>query len=422
MQTVIIAILLFIAIWAWPVTLTCLGILILYAIIRAIYKHNQKKKRQAKRDRTIPQIRESLYKDRELLLSVIADEIKKHWHVLEDKFDEFTEEDDYGNTYLKSSVRKEFVYFGEKVILPELKRRIDGNETTHKNLTLILMDTTHVFTSIDESWFDIKFEDSSQVIAKKLLSAIHDSNIQDDALYVIYTDPTSMENYLHGVEPVFMKQASITLNFEDKLKTSEPMIVTPFVGLVFILFSAMHNNKSHSKERLSINKAFTGNDPYKYEEYIKTLLRSEGFNAKRTRGSGDYGVDVIASKNGKTYAIQCKLYNHTVGTKAVQEIVSGRIFYRADFAIVVSDNSFTDAAKSLARRSDVIVTHHKNLLQKMKSLDASEDETHGNNESDALVDDQERRVSQEPTARKQWTRDDTDELITVILPTINNDK
>ncbi|MCX6724923.1 MAG: hypothetical protein NTX80_00005, partial [Candidatus Saccharibacteria bacterium] len=81
------------------------------------------------RDGIVPQLRESLNKDRELLVSVIVDEIKKHWNVLEDKFDEYTEEDDYGNTHLISGVKKEFVYFGEKVILPELKHRIDGNET-----------------------------------------------------------------------------------------------------------------------------------------------------------------------------------------------------------------------------------------------------------------------------------------------------
>ena len=170
------------------------------------------------------------------------------------------------------------------------------------------------------------------------------------------------------------------------------MTVTPFVGLVFVLFSAMHNNKTHTKDRLSINKAFIGNDPYKYEEYIKTLLRNEGFSAKRTRGSGDYGVDVIASKNGRTFAIQCKLYNHTVGTKAVQEIVSGRIFYRTDFAIVVSDNSFTPAAKSLARKSDVILTHHKNLLHKLESLTADEDEVLNNNEPAVLADNKVQKI------------------------------
>lgn len=79
-------------------------------------------------------------------------------------------------------------------------------------------------------------------------------------------------------------------------------------------------------------------------------------------------MDIVASKGGKTFAIQVKLYNRPVGTKAIQEIVSGRIFYKTDFAIVVSDNSFTDAAKILARRSDVLLAHHKNLLHKLEIL------------------------------------------------------
>lgn len=204
------------------------------------------------------------------------------------------------------------------------------------------------------------------------------------------------------------------------LQASKPMKVTYLAGVVFSLFYAMYNTKpvaSKSKDTTTFVD-FIGNDPYKYEQYIKKLLQARGYNVRRTQSSGDYGVDVIASRDGKSFAIQCKLYNRPVGTKAVQEIVSGRIFYRTDFAIVVSDNSFTPAAKNLARKSDVTLAHHKNLLHKLEGLVA--DEILKDNKKPAIPDNN--QASQEPAMKKQWTKQDADELITVVLPTITNDR
>ena len=372
------ALLIFLAIVAWPITITIFLCWIVYKIVQAIYRNYKKNQKTAKVEAVAPQMRRSLQKDRRLLVSVMVSVIKQHWDTLEDKFEQYVDEDDYGNVFVRSGLKQEFVYFSEKVVLPELERRIEDGETSNKSLTLVLQDTTYALQNLTTDYFGIKFEDSNQVIANKLLSGINDSHTDDDLLYVLHTNPVTMENYLSQTSIVFMHSPSITLNFSEKLKASQPITVTPFVGLVFTLFSAMHNSKSNdAPKKHLIARTFTGNDPYKYEEFIKELLRDGGFSAKRTRGSGDYGVDVIASKNGKTCAIQCKLYNHTVGAKAVQEIVSGRIYYRTDFAIVVSDNTFTDAARSLARKSDVVLTHHNNLLHKLENLMARTGEAHG---------------------------------------------
>lgn len=73
---------------------------------------------------------------------------------------------------------------------------------------------------------------------------------------------------------------------------------------------------------------------YEFEEYIANLLKNLGYtNVEVTSGSGDNGADVLAQKNGITYAIQCKwsLYgNNNIGNKAVQEIFSGKTFYNKD--------------------------------------------------------------------------------------------
>lgn len=438
--------LIFLAIWAWPITVACLSLFILYKIIQAIIKNSDKKKRQARIDRAIPQLRQSLQQDRLLLVSAMVGTIKKHWSVLEDKFEQYTDEDDYGNLYVSKGLEKELIYFSQKIVLPELRHKISNGETNSKGLAtalqdtmlppelegqidydeannkdvaFILQDTLHVLRHIPENYFGIRFDDSDKVIANKLLYGVADnSTIDDELLYTLHTQPSTKETYTNQVEYIFMQDSSITLRFHEKLKTSQPINTSPFVALIFILFSAMYNDKSsHTPKEQHTVKDFIGNDPYKYEEYIKGLLRGRDFSATRTRGSGDFGVDVLASKGGKKFAIQVKLYNRPVGTKVIQEIVSGRIFYKTDFAVVVSDNSFTPAAKTLARKSDVILVHHKNLVHKLESL-IPNDKIATVHE---LVAPVKKPTDQEPTQKKQWTTQDADELITVVLPTIIND-
>lgn len=97
----------------------------------------------------------------------------------------------------------------------------------------------------------------------------------------------------------------------------------------------------------------TGHD---YEYVVADYLRSRGYhNVKVTKGSGDFGVDVIATKNGIKYAVQCKLYSSPVGVSAVQEVVAGKAYYGCKGAMVVTNSTFTAAAEKLADLNDVIL-------------------------------------------------------------------
>lgn len=101
------------------------------------------------------------------------------------------------------------------------------------------------------------------------------------------------------------------------------------------------------------NIAITGHD---YEYYVAEYLRSRGYHGvKVTKASGDYGIDVVANKNGRKYAVQCKYYSSPVGIKAVQEAVAGKVHYGCNASMVVTNNTFTDAAKTLAFENDVIL-------------------------------------------------------------------
>ncbi|WP_051656469.1 restriction endonuclease [Butyrivibrio sp. AE3004] len=93
---------------------------------------------------------------------------------------------------------------------------------------------------------------------------------------------------------------------------------------------------------------------HSFEYYCADLLRYNGFsNIQVTSGSGDFGVDILCQKSSLSYAIQCKKYSGNVGNHAVQEVVSGKIFYKCNKAIVMTNSYFTKAAYETARMTDV---------------------------------------------------------------------
>lgn len=95
-------------------------------------------------------------------------------------------------------------------------------------------------------------------------------------------------------------------------------------------------------------------DGLQFEHRCAELLRYRGFHKVTvTKGSGDQGIDIIAHKNGTKYGIQCKYYSYPVGNKAIQEAYAGAEFYDCDSAIVMTNNTFTKAARELAAKLDV---------------------------------------------------------------------
>lgn len=92
----------------------------------------------------------------------------------------------------------------------------------------------------------------------------------------------------------------------------------------------------------------------RFEDYCADILRRNGYkHVQVTRSSGDQGVDVLASRKGKKYAVQCKYYSGAVGNKAVQEVMAGQVYYNCDAAIVMTNSTFTKSAKELAEKAGV---------------------------------------------------------------------
>lgn len=117
---------------------------------------------------------------------------------------------------------------------------------------------------------------------------------------------------------------------------------------------------------VKILQYFLGSDRKKYkdraaagvefEHEMCRILKKNGFREIRmTKTSGDFGADILAKRNGLTFAIQCKYYTGSVGVDAVQQASSGCQYYEADLPVVVTNSYFTRNAVQLAEQTGVVL-------------------------------------------------------------------
>ena len=125
-------------------------------------------------------------------------------------------------------------------------------------------------------------------------------------------------------------------------------------GLAVLVFAALLVSRRwrHKRRTLHMDE-MEGHD---FEYFCADLLRKKGFlDVEVTKGSGDYGVDILAEKDGVTYAVQCKCYNAPIGVKAVQEAYAGRDYYDRMVGAVMTNQYFTSAAVAAAGKLKILL-------------------------------------------------------------------
>jgi len=109
-----------------------------------------------------------------------------------------------------------------------------------------------------------------------------------------------------------------------------------------------------------------------FKVFVKRVLTALGYSARVLGGSGDQGVDVIASMNGSKVAIQCKNYNKPVGNKPVQEVYAGSKHHRCDQAWVVAPAGYTKGAHELAQSVGVSLLDARAIRAWIRQVDQNE--------------------------------------------------
>ena len=143
-----------------------------------------------------------------------------------------------------------------------------------------------------------------------------------------------------------------------KLLQSEELLRLIFiVVLVFLLSAVIIGIVSLIKRYLKNRpKHFDTLEGHEFEYYCAELLQKKGFiEVEVTKGSGDYGADILAEKDGVTYAIQCKCYTAPIGVKAIQEAHAGRDYYDCMVGAVLTNQYFTEPAMAAAKKLKILL-------------------------------------------------------------------
>lgn len=106
-----------------------------------------------------------------------------------------------------------------------------------------------------------------------------------------------------------------------------------------------------------------------FEEFVAKMFDKLGYTTEVTKASGDQGVDVIAKKDGKVLGIQAKCYSGVVGNHAIMEVVAGMKYYECNCCVVVTNSTFTAAAKELAKANRVELWDRNDLKEQMELLE-----------------------------------------------------
>lgn len=92
---------------------------------------------------------------------------------------------------------------------------------------------------------------------------------------------------------------------------------------------------------------------FELEKKVYELFLEAGYTVTKTPDVGDYGVDIILTKDNHRMAIQVKYSNLKVGIDAVQEVYAGGRFYDCDQFAVVGWSGYSDSAIRLAAKLGV---------------------------------------------------------------------
>ena len=129
-------------------------------------------------------------------------------------------------------------------------------------------------------------------------------------------------------------------------------LVAALVVTLLVLFTTLIIVRLRRQRPLPMDE-LEGHD---FEYYCADLLRDHGFlDVEVTKGSGDFGADILAEKDGVSYAVQCKCYDKPIGVKAVQEAYAGRDYYDCMVGVVMTNQYFTAPAVELAKKLKIML-------------------------------------------------------------------
>lgn len=132
--------------------------------------------------------------------------------------------------------------------------------------------------------------------------------------------------------------------------TTVIIIVVGVAALIVMMLYIIYRKKRDEED------PFESMEGEEFEKYCVELLEKQGYEeVSQTNASHDYGIDILADKDGISYAVQCKCYSNPVGIKAIQEAYAGKEYYDCMIGVVMTNQYFTRPAVEFAQKLHVLM-------------------------------------------------------------------
>jgi restriction system protein len=111
-------------------------------------------------------------------------------------------------------------------------------------------------------------------------------------------------------------------------------------------------------------------DWFQFEKLIELLFRYEGFAVRRFGGANpDGGIDLIATKQGVTFGVQCKFWKSwRVNVKEVRAFFGALQDKKLRNGFLITLEGYTDDAAEFAQRNNIELMDEALLLDNLASV------------------------------------------------------
>lgn len=132
---------------------------------------------------------------------------------------------------------------------------------------------------------------------------------------------------------------------------------------IFAFYNKRKRLKKYLCSRIYEIDKMSGPD---FEKLLKAHFEMQGYSARLTPVSNDYGADLVLIKDNLTTVVQAKRYKNKISNKAIQEIVGAKGYYNADKCMVISNSFYTANAIALAKANNVVLWNRNDLIDNFR--------------------------------------------------------
>ena len=136
--------------------------------------------------------------------------------------------------------------------------------------------------------------------------------------------------------------------------------------VLILLYLLLHYVSSRIEQKRYLESDFSKIDKMtgiEFEHYLKVQFEKLGYRVSLTPARGDYGADLILSKDGEKIAVQAKRHTQKVSNKAVQEVVAAIHHYKCNRGMVITNSVYTSNAIHLAKDCGIELWDRKKITE-----------------------------------------------------------